>query len=83
LTDLPPEIAGRTAPGQSGYQEAMAEFESALIRATLERTQGDRKEAARLLGLSLATLYRRLDKLDLRDVPPAPGSGAPSTEPTT
>jgi DNA-binding NtrC family response regulator len=81
LTDLPPEVAGRTATSGSGYHDAMAEFESALIRATLERTQGDRREAARLLGLSLATLYRRLERLDLRDVVPAPAAGGRPPEP--
>jgi DNA-binding NtrC family response regulator len=44
----------------------MAEFERALIRSTLERCGGDRREAAHALGISLATLYRRLEKLDLK-----------------
>jgi DNA-binding NtrC family response regulator len=64
LGDLPPEIAGAQA-SEGGYHEAMTDFERALIRATLERAGGDRREAARALGVSLATLYRRLEKLDL------------------
>jgi DNA-binding NtrC family response regulator len=66
LADLPPAIAGAAADG-GGYQEAMADFERALIRSTLDRVGNDRREAARVLGLSLATLYRRLEKLGLKD----------------
>jgi DNA-binding NtrC family response regulator len=71
VAHLPPEIAGQTVAGTTGgYQEAMADFERALIRSTLEQVQGDRREAARLLGLSLATLYRRIDKLGLKEGKP-------------
>jgi two-component system response regulator HydG len=66
LADLPPEIAGAAAD-ETAYQEAMTDFERALIRSTLERVGGDRREAARVLGLSLATLYRRLEKLGLKE----------------
>jgi two-component system response regulator HydG len=67
VADLPLEIAGAAAGDEGGHQEAMASFERALIRSTLERTAGDRREAARILGLSLATLYRRLEKLGLKE----------------
>ena len=65
VADLPAEIAGE--PEQDAYHQAMDSFERALIRSTLERAGGDRREAARILGLSLATLYRRLEKLGLKD----------------
>jgi DNA-binding NtrC family response regulator len=64
LGDLPPEVAGQAGREGYAYQEAMADFERALIASTLERTGGDRREAARVLGISLATLYRRLEKLE-------------------
>ena len=65
VAELPAEVAG-VASSEGGYHQAMTDFERALIRSTLERVDGDRREAARVLGVSLATLYRRLEKLDLK-----------------
>jgi hypothetical protein len=45
----------------------MEEVESALIRATLERTGGNKTEAARILGIPRRTFYSRLDALGLGD----------------
>jgi DNA-binding NtrC family response regulator len=67
VADLPPEVAGRAGSEGSAYHEAMSDFERALIASTLERVDGDRREAARILGISLATLYRRLEKLGLKE----------------
>lgn len=68
VAELPPEISGSSAPEEAaGYVDAMADYERALLRSTLERVAGDRREAARLLGLSLATLYRRIEKLGLKE----------------
>jgi DNA-binding NtrC family response regulator len=84
VADLPPDIAGRaTHPEGGGYEQTMASFERALIAATLERVSGDRREAARALGLSLATLYRRIEKLGLKsgkdDAPPAASTDGDAT----
>jgi DNA-binding NtrC family response regulator len=38
----------------------MVEIERRVIEATLVRTGGDRKAAARVLGIGLRTLQRRL-----------------------
>ncbi len=67
VADLPPEIAGAKTEDAGGYNQAMESFERALIRSTLERTSGDRREAAQTLGISLATLYRRIEKLGLKE----------------
>ena len=67
VADLPPEIAGAKAEDAGGYTQSMEAFERALIRTTLERTSGDRREAAQTLGISLATLYRRIEKLGLKE----------------
>jgi DNA-binding NtrC family response regulator len=68
LADLPPELAGAASATQGSYHGSMDDFERALLCATLERAGGDRREAARLLGLPLATLYRRIDKLGLKEI---------------
>ena len=40
-------------------------MERELISQTLEHTGGDRKEAARLLGISERTLYRKIKQYGL------------------
>lgn len=42
------------------------EIEKEAIRQALEQTKGCRKEAAKLLGISIRTMHRRLRELDLR-----------------
>lgn len=66
VADLPPEISGRPET-ETGYQHAMESFERELIRQSLERAGGDRRDAAQSLGLALATLYRRIEKLGLKE----------------
>lgn len=77
VADLPPEIAGTRGEETGGYNQAMEAFERALLRSTLERTGGDRREAAQTLGISLATLYRRIEKLGLKET----SSSGPSAPP--
>jgi transcriptional regulator with PAS, ATPase and Fis domain len=45
--------------------EAVAELEKNLIRAALENTSGNKASAARLLGISRATLYQKIEEFDL------------------
>jgi DNA-binding NtrC family response regulator len=54
-----PPTGGQTFTVRVGMSIASAE--RSLIEATLEQTQGDKKRAARLLGISLKTLYNRLN----------------------
>ncbi len=56
--DLPPEIA-------AGPAAAAPDDEPGRIRAALREAGGNRKRAAAILGLSRATLYRRLKQLDI------------------
>ena len=65
---LPPEIreatmvSGQQAPVQNpvGQPRTMEEIERQAILETLQRTQGHRAEAARMLSIGLRTLQRKL-----------------------
>ena len=46
-------------------EEALEGYERQYLCQTLERTRGDKDEAARLLDLPRSTLYRRLAKYGL------------------
>jgi DNA-binding NtrC family response regulator len=53
------DLAGGTLAVRVG--SSIAEVEQALIRATLDQVAGDKPRAARILGISLKTLYNRLN----------------------
>src|SRR5206468_5191214 len=58
-----PEIGvARGTAAESGLEVglSLAEARRRLILATLERCRGDKKQAARVLGISLKTLYNQL-----------------------
>jgi transcriptional regulator with GAF, ATPase, and Fis domain len=71
--DLPDEIR-RHSPEDDKIVlpvgSSMNEIERQAILQTLRKTGGDKELAARLLGIGLATLYRRLKEMELKDVPP-------------
>ena len=62
-------------PGQKELEEgagdedrlckALELYERNHIERTLGKTQGDKSRAAELLGLSLSTLYRKIEKLGI------------------
>jgi DNA-binding NtrC family response regulator len=64
LAHLPHEITGR-APASRALTlrlgTSIAEVERELILATLDHLDGNKREAARVLGISLKTLYNRLN----------------------
>ena len=55
------------APGLGALKDFLREQELAYINRVLAQTSGDKEKAAELLGVSLATLYRKL-----ADEPPNP-----------
>jgi DNA-binding NtrC family response regulator len=64
--DLPQEI--RDLPGLSARGPGefnLAENEKMIIRRVLSRTVGNKAEAARLLGINLSTLYRKMKRFDM------------------
>ena len=50
----------------ANLERATTAFQREHVRRVLERASGSRDDAARLLGLSAATLYRYLHKLGLK-----------------
>jgi len=90
LGDLPFEVSGSTArptPAlmtlpEDGCQldDVLGEFERRLIVQALERTDGVRSSAAKLLGVSLRSFRYRLQKLAMSDGEDL-GPDAPLSEP--
>ncbi len=67
--DFPPELVGPAAevegqlgPDTDDLRSALDRFERAHIARVLDRCGGDKREAARRLGLGLSSLYRKLDE---------------------
>jgi len=63
---LPPKIVhgAATAASFGDPSRTLAEVERAHIRAVLEHVNGNRSRAAKLLGISPTTLWRRLKEMD-------------------
>jgi len=68
--DLPAGAGGPVAAGPAGQvvslSDAVATAERAAIKAALERTGDNKAQAARLLGISVRTLFYKLEKLGLQ-----------------
>jgi len=78
LDDLPPELAETAAAASDAPLSAasgpleligrpMDEIEQWAIEATLKLTNGNRDEAAKVLGIGARTLYRKLEKYQGRE----------------
>lgn len=52
-------------PGRDLAPFSMAEAENRHIRKVLHHTQGNKAEAARLLGIGIATLYRKIEEYQI------------------
>ncbi len=71
LMDIPPEIAKRpqlAGPGDSQPHlpgVSLNELEKQAIVQTLTRTQGNREQAAKILGIGERTLYRKIKEYNL------------------
>ena len=74
LTDLPEEVQRVRVPVEPGQYElpetgvdlerVVSEFEHMLIRRALERTSGNKRQAADLLSLKRTTLIEKLKRLE-------------------
>lgn len=80
-TDLPHGEAPEAAPsGPAGdnLKDAMHAYEKTHIQKVLQKTEGDKKRAAERLGLSLSSLYRKLEEFGTHS--PATNSPASAVE---
>jgi two-component system, NtrC family, response regulator HydG len=65
VADLPPEITGQAASATRVELRvgcSLDEFERELILKTLDSVSGNKQRAAEILGISLKTLYNRLER---------------------
>ena len=85
LDDLPPTIRdAERLPNQTGFvippHHTLEEIEKLAILQTLERTRGNKRKAASILGVYRPTLYNKLKKynlLETQERTPRPAPAAP------
>lgn len=54
-------------PGAATLKESVRVFEQQLVRQTLATFSGDKEKAAHSLGISLSSLYRKLEELEIKE----------------
>ena len=70
INDLPPEIRkpiNNSITDETSY--SLKTNEIVLIKKALFKTNGNKTEAAKLLGINLATLYRKIKRYNLTEKP--------------
>jgi len=77
LSDLPEDFVALQGPVQprATFREALRRFKRQYLLEALEREHFDKRAAARALGISVGSLYRRLADVGL---PPRPSTSAPT-----
>ncbi len=68
LSDLPARLTGSPTAGSYLVVPigiSLDEIEQSVLQKTLIKTKGDKKAAARLLGISLSSLYNKLNRKDI------------------
>ncbi len=69
VRDLPRGFLGEPTPQSDSLREVNRQSERQHIMAVLAQTQFDKRKAARILGISLASLYRKLGERRIGDSP--------------
>jgi len=68
IADLPRALkpeTGTPAPVGDNLREALRAYEKAHIQAVLAKVDQDKKAAAEILGVSLSSLYRKIEELEI------------------
>ncbi len=73
--DLVGEVVLADAPRVPGSSTDLEDIERATIQRVFEQVKGDKALAGRMLGISRATLYRKLKRYNI-------GAGARAESPT-
>ena len=84
LVDLPGEIARlpeAAAPPSIDNDTQLAAIERAHVISVLERNQGNKARAARMLGVTRRSLYRLIEKYGLEEGHPTPEPGDQPADP--
>jgi Nif-specific regulatory protein len=68
MDNLPHEIISQTPFPHIKYGMSIKEMEKALIKLTLERFTGNRKEASKILGISVRTLHNKIKQYGLKSL---------------
>lgn len=66
--DVSSEWGREVKPGEVEQNLSMEDVEKELIEKTLRNVGGNRKKAAKILGIGERTLYRKIDRYGLKDV---------------
>jgi two-component system response regulator AtoC len=74
--DLAGVIASPEAVHSSPTTTDLEDIERATIQRVFEQVKGDKALAGRMLGISRATLYRKLKRYNIGESPSAPGSSS-------
>jgi transcriptional regulator of acetoin/glycerol metabolism len=61
----PPEIPGNGVPHGHLTSNDLEDIERATIRRVFEQVNGDKAVAGKMLGISRATLYRKLKRYNI------------------
>ena len=66
--DLPPELRPPSLPdrNEKAVPATLKSMETVLITEALQRYRGNRKQAAKSLGIDSSTLYRKIKALDIK-----------------
>jgi len=60
------ETQPRERGSDEDYSSALSQFETSYLKELLRKAQGNVEEAARLAGMNMATIYRKLKKYNIR-----------------
>ncbi len=82
LDDLPPEVLNRAPENRITFSVGtkLSEIERRMIAETLRYTDGDKTKAARLLGITARTIYRKLERRRRELADAEATSGAPRSD---